>query len=340
VKKSGVAKRNSWAALAVAVLAAASMAVSAPASTAMATKTATATAAATAVTGPGPCGRLAGTPHYQHVVIVMDENVRYSTLVASAQAPYLHSLSARCGVEKFMHAATHPSQPNYMALAGGQATAVGAHVGGDNIFHQSSVAGLSWMAYEESMTAACGKNGGIFLAGHNPPFWFEDLKTPKNLCKAQDLPMSPSLDTDIQQDTLPALSWITPNGCNDMHGLAACPQPTSQRIAVGDTWLSTMIPRLTAMRSYQAGRTLIVVTWDEGDGKAVNGSDCTSPAVYQSQPSCQIPTIIVSPYVAVGATDNDDHNLYGLLGDIEDILGLRRLGRAVGQPSLRPGLDF
>jgi phosphatidylinositol-3-phosphatase len=332
VTKSVVAKRNSWAALAVTVLAAASLAVSGPVSTA------TATAGATAATGP--CGTLTGTPLYQHVVILMDENVRYSTLAASAQAPYLHSLSAQCGVEKFMHAATHPSQPNYMALASGQATAVGAHVDGDNIFHQATVAGLTWKAYEESMPAACGKNGGIFLAGHNPPFWFNDLKTPKNLCKAQDLPMSPSLDTDIQQDTLPALSWITPNGCNDMHGLPACPQPTSQRIAVGDTWLSTMIPRLTALPSYQAGKTLIVVTWDEGDGKAVNGSDCSSPAVYQSQPSCQIPTIIVSPYVAVGATDSADHNLYGLLGDVEDILGLPRLGRAVGQPSLRPGLQF
>jgi hypothetical protein len=42
----------------------------------------------------------------------------------------------------------------------------------------------------------------------------------------------------------------------------------------------------------------------------------------------------------VGATDSADHNLYGLLGDVEDILGLARLGRAVGQASLRPGLHF
>lgn len=329
--KGVAAKRNLALLVAGAVLAGSAVAAAAPG--AIAAGRATAAAA-------GPCGTLVGPPAYQHVVIVMDENVRYSTLTQSAQAPYLHALAAQCGSEKFMHAATHPSQPNYMALAAGQATAVGAHVDGDNIFHQATANGETWTAYEESMPAACGKNGGIFLAGHNPPFWFTDLKTPKNLCKVQDLPMSPSLDADIQHDTLPALSWITPNGCDDMHGLAACPQPTSQRIAVGDSWLAAMIPRLTAMPSYAAGKTLIVVTWDEGDGKAVNGSDCTLPSVYQSQPSCQIPTIIVSPYVAVGATDSADHNLYGLLGDIEDILGLPRLARAVGQPSLRPGLGF
>jgi hypothetical protein len=125
-----------------------------------------------------------------------------------------------------------------------------------------------------------------------------------------------------------------------MHGLASCPKPNSQRIGVGDTWLSTMVPRLTAMPSYQQGKTLIIVTWDEGNGGEVVGSDCTKPSVYATQGSCQIPTIIVSPYVLPGATDAADHNLYGLLGDIEDILGYPRLGRAVGQGTLRTGLGF
>ena len=55
---------------------------------------------------------------------------------------------------------------------------------------------------------------------------------------------------------------------------------------------------------------------------------------------CLIPTFVLSPYVVPGARDTRDHNLYSLLGTIEDILGLPRLGRAVGQPSLRPGLRF
>ena len=197
---------------------------------------------------------------------------------------------------------------------------------------------MTWKSYEESMPKNCSGNSGSYKNGHNPAFWYTDLRTPTNTCAVNDVPLSPSLDNAIAADALPTLSWITPNACNDMHGLAGCPQPSSQRIAVGDAWLSSLIPRLTAMPSYQAGQTLIIVTWDEGNGKEINGSDCTSASVYRTQPSCQIPTIIVSPYVAAGTTDSADHNLYGLLGDIEGILGYPRLGEAIGQPTLRSGL--
>jgi phosphatidylinositol-3-phosphatase len=288
----------------------------------------------------GLCGTLSGTPHYRHVVIIMDENVGYAMLTSSPQATYLHSVAAQCGSETFMHAATHPSQPNYMALAGGQATGVGVHPATDNVFHQLQAAGKTWRSYEESMPRNCSGNAGFYKSGHNPAFWYTDLRTPTNTCAVDDVPLAPALGTAIASDDLPVLSWITPNACNDMHGLAGCPQPSSQRVGVGDAWLADLIPRLTAMPSYLAGETLIVITWDEGNGKEINGSDCTSASVYRTQASCQIPTFIISPYVTPGRTDGADHNLYGLLGDIEDILGLPRLGRAIGQASLRPGLGF
>jgi phospholipase C len=296
--------------------------------------------AAAGAAGAGPCGSLTGPIHYSHIVIIMDENVSAATLRASSQAPYLHALSAQCGSETFMHAATHPSQSNYMALASGTASGVSVRSSGDNLFHQAQVHGDTWRSYEESMPKACAKNSGVYKAGHNPAYWYDDLRTPTNTCLADDLPMSSALDQDIAADRLPTLSWITPNICNDMHAATICPHPASQRIGDGDSWLSALVPRLTAMPSYQSGETLIVLTWDEGDGKEVNGSDCTAAATYSAQPSCQIPTIVVSPYVVPGATDGADHNLYGLLGDIEDILGYPRLGRAAGQPSLRPGLGF
>jgi hypothetical protein len=295
---------------------------------------------ARAATSAVPCVGLTGSPDYSRIVIVMDENVSEATLRSSPQAPYLHGLAAQCGSESFMHAATHPSQANYMAATSGQATGVGVHTGNDNIFHQAQVQGDSWKSYEESMPQACAGNSGFYKTGHNPPFWYTDLRSPTNTCELNDLALSPALDTDIANDTLPVLSWITPNACNDMHGQSGCPQPSSQRIAVGDAWLSSLIPRLTAMSSYQAGHTLIVITWDEGNGKETNGTDCTDPKVYTTQGSCQIPTYVVSPYISAGSTDSSDHNLYGLLADVQDILGYPRLGRAVGQSSLRPGLGF
>ena len=74
----------------------------------------------------GPCGLLAypqvNKPVYQHIVVIMDENLSYASFNASTQAPYLHGLGAACGSEKNMHAATHPSQANYMAATSGVAT--------------------------------------------------------------------------------------------------------------------------------------------------------------------------------------------------------------------------
>ncbi|WP_137121239.1 alkaline phosphatase family protein [Segeticoccus rhizosphaerae] len=288
----------------------------------------------------GPCGTLTGTPRYQHVVVIMDENVGYSTLIKSSQARYLHTLAEQCGSELSMHAATHPSQTDYMAATSGYATGVGVHTTNDNVFHQVQVHGDTWRAYEESAPRPCSPNSGVYQSGHNPPFWYTDLKTPTNTCKRYDVALKPALDDTIANDTLPTLAWITPNACNDMHWLASCPHAKSQRIADGDDWLAQLVPQLTAMSSYQAGQTLIFVTWDEGDGKEINGSACTAPAVYRAQPSCHIPTYVVSPYVSPGAKDGADHNLYGLLGDLEDILGYPRLGHAVDQVSLRPGLGF
>lgn len=292
----------------------------------------------------GPCGGLTppanGSPSYSHIVVVMDENVSYATFQKTADAPYLHALASQCGSETFMHAATHPSQPNYMAATSGKATGVGVHTANANIFQQAQAHSDTWKSYEESMPASCAANSGFYKSGHNPAFWYTNLRSPSNTCLLYDVPLAPALDTDIENDSLPSFSWITPNACNDMHGLSSCSQPSSQRIAVGDAWLSDLIPRLTALPSYQAGQTLILVVWDEGNGAGPAGADCTDPAVYSNQPSCRIPTIVVSPYVQPGVTDSGDHNLYALLGDMEDILGYPRLGRAVGQPSMRPGLGF
>lgn len=152
--------------------------------------------------------------------------------------------------------------------------------------------------------------------------------------------MAPGLDNAIAADALPAYSWISPNMCNDMHWATTCTYPKTSRVAVGDTWLSALIPRLTAMPSYLSGKTLIIITFDEGGEIATNGVDCTDPAYYPAHIDCTIPTLVISPYITPGATDASSQNLYSLLGTTEDILGYPRLGRAVNQPSMRPGLGF
>jgi phospholipase C len=295
----------------------------------------------------GPCGTLPydqnDPPDYSHIVMIMDENLSYDQLQQSTIAPYLHGLAARCGSETNMHAATHPSQPNYMAATSGIASGVGVHTANDNIFAQLQSSGRAWRTYAESMPKPCSPaaaSSPTYKIGHNPAFFYTDLRTPENTCLLNDLPMSPGLGDAIASDSLTAYTWIVPNLCDDIHWIAACSYPRAQRVGAGDDWLSTVVPRLTATPSYQAGRTLIVITFDEGTGGSTNGVDCTDPAYYPAHADCRIATIVVSPYIVPGAVDGTDQNLYSLLATTEDILRLPRLNRAVGQPSLRPGLRF
>ena len=175
-----------------------------------------------------------------------------------------------------------------------------------------------------------------YKTGHTPAFWYTDLTGPKSSCATNDVPLSPALDTAIANDALPNYAWITPNACNDMHWLSSCSYPTTSRMAAGDAWLSTLLPQLTALPSYLNGKTLI----DEGEEDSTTGVDCADPDYYAGHPDCQIATVVVSPYISPGATDSTDHSLYSLLGTTEDILGFKRLGRAVGQKSMRAGLHF
>ncbi|MGA8248023.1 MAG: PKD domain-containing protein, partial [Nocardioides sp.] len=291
----------------------------------------------------GPCGTLpydaAHPPSYDHIVVIMDENRSPSELTPTT-APFLTDVGRTCGSEGFMHAATHASDPNYMAATSGMPTPMGTMRTQDNVFHQAQVAGDTWASYQETMTKNCGPNKKPYSSWHDPAHWYTDLRSPVNTCVTYDVPLAPRLASDLANDSLPTYAWITPDNCNNMHWEKYCPEPQRQAVYTGDQWLKHVVGEITATPSYRGGRTLIILAWDEGSGKATKGSDCTLPSVYKKQASCQIPTYVISPYIVPGALDTSDHNLYGLLATTQDILGYPRLARAVGQTSMRAGLGF
>jgi hypothetical protein len=69
---------------------------------------------------------------------------------------------------------------------------------------------------------------------------------------------------DLAGNRLVALTVVVPDQCHNTHD---CP------IGVGDRWLSRVVPRILAGPAYRAGRTAVVVTWDEGAGGTA-GQDC------------------------------------------------------------------
>jgi len=285
-----------------------------------------------AAAAAGPCGTLATPPAYSHVIWIWMENHSYGDIIGNtAQAPYINSLAAECGLATNYHNLSHPSLPNYIGATSGLSgkqlklfdsdCSPSRHcsTSAPGIFGQ----GESWKAYQESMPANCDPaNAGEYAVRHNPPPYYTTLTG----CSTLDVPYS-QLASDLAGNTLPAFSFITPNLIDDMH---------DGTITDGDTWLAANLPPILNSSQYQSGTTAVFITWDEGAG-GKTGENC---AANTTDASCQVATIVVSPSTPAGATSATLFNHYSLLGTAEQLLGLPALGAASSSPAMTAAFNL
>jgi hypothetical protein len=271
----------------------------------------------------------------------MLENLSYKNVIGSSAAPYQNSLASQCGSATAMFGTTHSSAANYLALSAGRYPASSPPGCGsvktcsdasDNLYHQLDTAGLTWRNYEESMPAACSTtSGGSYKIGHNPALFYTDI--PRSECVAKDLAVpdlaaqSGTLWNDLNNQTLPSFSWVTPNLNNDGSG-GETP---------ADSWLRKFMATVQASASYQAGNTLVLVTYDEGKGgDDVTGEDCTNQsrdmpvinATSAHQDSCHIPLFVAYPFTPAGVTDGTFLDHYSITKTVEELFGLPLLAHA------------
>jgi phospholipase C len=261
---------------------------------------------------------------YRHVIVIMDENESYGDIIDRSSAPYLNRLAAACGLATNYRGVTHPSHPNYMAVTGGIRTPLG-YIDSPNIFRQVHRAGGSWRVYEQSMPRNCDRKAAPpYKPGHNPGIAYVSIRVG---CRSWDVGW-PSFKRDVAAHRLPTYAFITPDQCHNMH--ASCTRGTNA-IRAGDTWLSRVIPQIVHTPGYQRGRTVIVITWDEGShGQSTEqrGENCLA-LVHLKDESCHVPTFILSEYIAPGTRSSRLFSHYSLLQTTERLLGLERfLGHA------------
>ncbi len=298
-----------------------------------------------------PCGN-SGTPTATHHVIwIWMENEAYTKVIGSTNAPYQNSLASQCGLPTNMYNTSHGSLINYVAATNGQSLADNnvfvAHndcVPGSvcnstypSIFSQTEAAGETWRGYNEDMPTNCTKtNTGEYVARHNPAVYYPALTS----CAQFDIAMGDATTQtgafydDVRSGTLPNFSFIAPNLIDDAHDSST---------AVGDTWLSSIIPTITNGANYQSGDTTIFITNDEGGAGTsdhVIGEDCANQALAASQPSCHIPTIVVSPYTVAGTQDATFYTHYSMLRTTEELLGLPLLGLAASANSMTAAFNL
>ncbi|MEN2736513.1 alkaline phosphatase family protein [Microbacterium sp. X-17] len=251
----------------------------------------------------------------QHIVVIVDENKPAGSVIGDPQAPYLTSLARTGALATAYSAITHPSLPNYLALTSGTTAGITTDcnppggsclVTGPNLAEELDHAGRSWRMYAESMPSPCTTaNTSLYAVKHNPFLYFPSVTGSASYCAAHDVPYSRFAGDLASAATLPAFSFISPNLCDDMHDCS---------VAAGDAWLRANVPPILASPAFTTQRSLLVVTFDEGDS-----SDNVVACVFAG-PAARTHTVVATPYTH-----------YSLLRTIEEVWGLASLTGADDQ---------
>jgi phosphatidylinositol-3-phosphatase len=260
---------------------------------------------------PAPGASQSGGAKIQHVVWILMENKDYSSIIGSGSAPYITSLANAYGVATNYSAISHPSLPNYIALTSGSDQGItddsdpSSHqLNVPNIFSQ--LPGGASRSLEESMPSPCDQsNSGNYAVRHNPEAYYTNLGSD---CGHYDVPFG------VTPDLSARFTFVTPNLTDDMH---------DGTISDGDNFLKGYVPALMATPQYQAGHTVIFITWDEDGSSSGN----------------QVPCIVISPYTH-GIQDRTPYSHYSLLRTTEELLGLPLLGNAASANSMVAGFGL
>jgi phosphatidylinositol-3-phosphatase len=265
-----------------------------------------------------------------HVILIVMENAEYGEVIGSPEARYVNRLASRYGLLTRSYAIRHPSLPNYLALTSGSTQGIssdctGCSVRSRNIVDQLEAAGVSWRAYLEGLPHPCfqGAGAGGYAKKHNPFTYYTDIAHSPSRCAR--LVGFERLRADLKAGSLPSFAWISPNLCDDGHDCG---------VGAGDRFLARTVP---ALLRELGPHGMLVISWDEG----VSDGRCCAVAA-----GGHVASIVAGPDVRRGARDSSPIDHYGLLGSIEEALGLAPLagaadphsGRVWGLFSRRPRL--
>ena len=273
--------------------------------------------------GSGSGDTVSGKPTIFTIVL---ENKNETSVIGSANAPYLNSLIAMGGLATNYKDTNHPSLPNYLHMISG-ADQYPGYVDVDptqfpyfpadkqNLGTQLEAAGIKWRSYQESMGTPCKLSAsGKFAPKHDPFLYFTDMQKGANsMCAERNVDYTAFAD-DLATDEY-AYMWITPNLDDDGH------DPTTDPVTGlknADAWMSHEVPKILASTGFKANGILFI-TWDENEGQSDE----------------KIPMIILSPRLkSVGMTSDADYNHSSYLATVEDLLALPRLDTVAQSPSM------
>ncbi|MSW83584.1 MAG: hypothetical protein F2832_02400 [Actinobacteria bacterium] len=133
--------------------------------------------------------------------------------------------------------------------------------------------------------------------------------------------LTPDLAT--VEDT-PSFSYIVPNACHD-GSVTPCAADAPTGIAAAEAWLTPLVKQITDSAAYADGG-LIVIT--STDGHRPNPADPIDPAAPRTPDVVPVGAILLSPYVAAGATITRQYDHLSLLKTLTRVFQIDPLGHA------------
>jgi len=171
---------------------------------------------------------------------------------------------------------------------------------------------VSWKYY----TPAIGDSGGIWSAFdviapvRNGPEWNTNVSSPET-----------NIFSDITNGTLPAVSWVIPNGVNSDH--------PSNGSDTGPSWVASVVNAVGESQYWDS--SAIVIVWDDWGGFYDNVAP-PLPRDNQGGPGMRVPLLVVSPYTREaipsqpGYISNTFYEFGSIVRFIEDTFSLGSLG--------------
>jgi YVTN family beta-propeller protein len=255
-------------------------------------------------------------PRFQHVFLFYFENEDFGQVIGNTrQAPYLNGLLPRASLLASFYAEEHPSDGNYLALAGGSTFGIPLDdpeeenplytIDARNIGDLAGAAHETWKAYLQSADGPCDDTvHENYWNDDQPMMYFADVRDRPSYCAAHVVPLQ-ALPGDLRRaSTTPDFAWIAPDDCSDMEGCG---------IAAGDAFARQELGAILRSPAWTRQRSLAIITFDE------DGYD------YQ-RPAQRVATIMLgSRDVRRGYVSTARYTHYSLLRTIEAALGLGTL---------------
>jgi Phosphoesterase family len=229
------------------------------------TYTATATGAGGTATAQATV-TVQGALAFGHVVLVMEENHSYSSVIGNSSMPYLNSLAQQYGLATQYFANTHPSIGNYFELTTGQIITnddgYTGTVSVDNVVRHLLSGGKTWKSYAEGLPSVGYIGGDVYpyAKHHNPFTYITDVVNSQN--QRQNLVPFSEFAGDLNNNQLPEYSYIVPNMLDDAH---------DGSLSQADAWLKANIAPLIANSTFQKDGLLVIVFDESFDSDTSHG---------------------------------------------------------------------